>query len=54
MRQLVSFTYVRDLEKIRRYHDQVHQIADVYDMAHALATDFSVVVKLRSNTIFHP
>lgn len=54
MKQLVSFTDVRDLEKIRRYHEQVHQIADVCDMAHALATDFSVVVKLRPNTIFHP
>lgn len=36
---------MRELEKIKRYHEQVHQIADTYDTAHALATDLSTCRK---------
>lgn len=36
-----------ELEKIKRYHEQVHQIADMYDTAHALATDLSTCRKTR-------
>lgn len=45
---------IRELEKIGQYHEQVHQITAVYDMAHALATDFSSCSKTQIKTISQP